>query len=70
MYRGDVDVLVAVVLLLLIGCYRRLPFDLLGSRGHVKKKEKEKKDQSHFQRTQQKPGIISTGRHAVGLARA
>lgn len=34
------NVLVAVVLLLPIGCYRRLPFDLLGSRDHVKKKTK------------------------------
>lgn len=48
------DVLVAVELLLLIGCYRRLPFDLLGSRGHVKKKrpkpfsENSAKSWNHF----------------------
>lgn len=37
------DVLVAVVLLLPIGCYRRLPSDLLGSSDHVKKRKKRPK---------------------------
>lgn len=35
--RWHVCDLVAVVLLLLIGCYRRLPFDLLGSRDQKKR---------------------------------